>query len=311
MRHRPRWGPAALPYLLLFLTMCFWALNNVVSKVAVGQVPPAALVFWSWFIGLAVLTPFALPRVLARRDLVKRHWFKIVLIGTLGVSLSYHLFLNGLTFTTAINASLVLATVPVVIVALSWLLYRDVVTWRRAAGTAIALLGVVVIVVRGDLGVLVGLDVNIGDILTVGAVTAWALYSLFLRYMPEGLDPLAFLWIFALGGSALNGVVYVSELFAPMDFVLTWETAAMIGYASIFPNVIAFVFYNAGVRALGPAVAGQFNYLLPILSGSLAVGLLGEALEPYHMVGLVVILVGLYLATAPERARRRAAERSA
>ena len=310
MSNRSRQGLTVLPYFLLVLTMCFWALNNIISKVAVGDMPPAALAFWSWAIGLAVLTPFALPRVLARRDLVKQHWLKIVLIGTLGINVFYHLFLNGLSYTTAINATLVLGTMPVAIVGLSWLLYRDVVSWRRAAGTAIALLGVVLVVVRGDLGVLIGLDVNIGDVLTIGAVVTWAFYTLFLRYMPEGLDPLAFLWIFALGGTVVNGVIYVSEVFAPMGFALTWEAAAMIGYVSIFPTVLAFVFYNAGVRALGPAVAGQFNYLLPILSAILAVALLGEELELYHLVGLGVILAGLYFATAPERARSHTAARS-
>jgi drug/metabolite transporter (DMT)-like permease len=298
----------ALPYVLLVLTMCFWALNNIVSKMAVGVMPPPAVAFWSWGLGLAVLTPFGLPRLLARRDLLAKHWLKMVMIGVLGINFFYHLFLNSLTFTTAINATLVLSTMPIAIVFLSWLLYRDPFSWRGGLGTIISLVGVVVVIVQGDLGVLIGLGVNSGDILALAAVISWGFYTVFLRHMPEGLDPLAYLWVFAAAGTVVNGLIYVSEIFTPMGFELTWQGAAMIGYSAIFPLVLAFVFYNAGVRMIGAAAAGQFFYLLPILAAILAIIVLGESVEVYHLVGLVVILVGLFLATAPAGLFRRGAE---
>ena len=184
------------------------------------------------------------------------------------------------------------------IVGLSWLLYREAISWRAALGSAIAFAGVVVVVVRGDIAVLTAFGFNSGDLLMVLAVSAWALYTVLLRHAPSGLNPLALLWVFAVGGLIINGLIYASELFSPMVFTVSWGEAAMIAYVAIFPSVLAFAFYNAGVKALGAGIAGQFNYLTPILTAILAVVFLGESFEVYHLAGLVVIVFGLYLATA-------------
>ncbi len=289
--------PVVSPYVLLLLTMCFWAGNGVISKALVTGVPPAALVFWSWLIGVIALSPWALPHVLARRDLVLRNWLKLVLIGSLAMNFAFHLFYNALTFTTAINSTLIATTIPAVIVGLSWLLYREAISWRAAFGSAIAFIGVVVVIVRGDVGILVGFGFNSGDLLMLLAVVAWSLYTILLRHVPPALNPLAMLWVFAVAGVIINGLIYASEVFAPMAFAVSWGDAAMIAYVAIFPSVLAFVFYNAGVRALGANIAGQFAYLTPILTAILAVIFLGESFELYHLVGLVVIVFGLYLAT--------------
>ena len=124
--------PIVSPYVLLLLTMCFRAGNTVVSKAVVAGVPPAALVFWSWLIGIVAMSPWALPHVLARRDLVLRNWLKLVPIGLLGMSVFFHLFYNALTFTTAINVMLISTAIPAVILGLSWLLYREAISWRAA-----------------------------------------------------------------------------------------------------------------------------------------------------------------------------------
>jgi drug/metabolite transporter (DMT)-like permease len=289
--------PVVSPYILLLLTMCFWAGNNVVAKAVVAGVPPAALVFWSWVIGVIALSPWALPHVLAQRDLVLRNWLKLVLIGSLGMNFAFHLFYNALTFTTAINATLIATIIPAVIVGLSWLLYREAITWRAGIGSAIAFAGVVVVIVRGDLAVLVALGFNSGDLLMIPTVLAWTLYTVLLRHTPPGLNPLAMLWVFAFAGVIVNGVIYISEVFSPMAFTVSWSVAAMIAYVAIFPSVLAFIFYNAGVKSLGPSIAGQFLYLTPVLTAILAVVLLGESFELYHLVGLAVIVLGLYLAT--------------
>jgi len=296
--------PAISPYVLLLLTMCFWSGNGVISKAVVAGVPPAALVFWSWVIGIIALSPFALPHVWARRDLVVRHGLKLVLIGVLGMNLFYHLFYNALTFTTAINATLISTILPAVIVGLSWLLYREAISWRAALGSAIAFAGVVVVIVRGDLAVLASFGFNSGDLLMVLAVLAWALYTVLLRHAPPALDPLALLWVFAVAGVIVNGTIYASEVFSPMAFAVSWGDAAMIAYVAIFPSVLALVFYNAGVKALGPGIAGQFLYLTPILTAILAVVFLGESFEFFHLVSLVVIVVGLYLATTQSNSLR-------
>ena len=161
------------------------------------------------------------------------------------------------------------------------------------------------VVVRGDIAVLTAFGFNSGDLLIVLAVMVWALYTVLLRHAPPGLNPLAMLWAFAVAGLIINGLIYASELFSPMAFTVSWGDAVMIPYVAIFPGVLASVFYNAGVKALGPGIAGQFFHLTLILTAILAVIFLGESFELHHLVGLVVIVLGLFLATTQARFLRR------
>ena len=285
------------PHLLLLLTMCFWGAHPVFAKALITELPPAALTFWSWLVGTVLLTPFALRHLLAERELIWRHWLKLAAIGSLGVSLFYHLFYNALTFTTAINSGLVAATVPALIIGLSWALYREAISWRTGIGTIVAFLGVLVVITSGDVSVLARFAFNVGDLFMLLAVLCWALYSVLLRYVPPKLNPLAFLWVFAVAGTVFNGVIYVTEAFSDMGFALSWSAVVLIGYVAIFPSLLAYLFYNAGVRALGANIAGQFLYLTPILTAVFAVVFIGEAFRLYHLIGLAVIFAGLFLAT--------------
>ena len=286
-----------LPYTLLTLTSLFWAGNGIAGRLAAtGGIDPLGLTFWRWVGALLVLIPFALPHLIAERTLVIKHWRWLTVFGALGVTGFTLVYYTALSLSTAINVTLVAATIPAAIVGLSWLLFRETISWRALVGMVIAFVGVIAIIARGDVGVLIRLEFNLGDIIALGAVLTWALYSVLLRYRPRDLHPLSFLIGLVIPGVALNLTILA---IAPesVAFTPSWRNLAVVGYAALFPSVVAYVFFNAGVKAIGANMAGQFGYLVPLFAAVLAVVILGERFELHHLIGMIVIFIGLYLAS--------------
>ena len=284
-----------LPYVLLVLTNLFWSGNGIAGRFAAGEIDPLGLTFWRWAGALILLLPIALPHAIAQRAILLRHWRLLTMFGFLSVTGFTTFYYYALSLSTAINVTLVATTIPAVIVALSWLLYRDTISRRALIGTLVSFAGVVAIVARGDLGVLLGLAFNPGDLVALVAVFIWALYCVFLRYRPPELHPFAFLLGLVVPGVILNLAI---PIFDPTSLVFepTWPNLAVIGYIALFPGLLAYIFFNAGVKAVGASIAGQFSYLVPVFAAVLAVIVLGETFEVYHLIGMGVIFVGLYLA---------------
>ena len=256
-----------------------------------------ALSFWRWLLALAILLPFAWPHLRAQRALIATHWTRLLLFGVLGIAAFTSLHYVALRHTTAISASLLATTIPAAIVGASWLLFRETISARAALGMAVAFFGVVAIVAKADVAILLALDFNDGDLVMLLNVVIWALYSVLLRYRPPGLHGLAFLAAIVALGLLAIGPLYALEVARGLTFVPDWKNIAMIGYIGVFPSLVAYIFYNAGVEALGANRAGQLLYLTPLFASALAVSLLGERFELYHAAGMAAIFVGLYPAT--------------
>ena len=289
------------PYLMLPLTMLFWAGNSIVGRAAAPDIGPMALSFWRWLLALCILLPFAWPHLRAQRALIVAHRTRLLLFGVLGIASFTSLHYVALRHTTAISASLLATTIPAATVAASWLLFRETIGARAALGMAVALLGVVAIIAKADASILLALDFNDGDLVMLLNVAIWALYSVLLRHRPPGLHGLAFLAAIITSGLFVIGPLYAIEVARGLTFTPNWDSVGMIAYIGVFPSLVAYVFYNAGVAALGANRAAQFLYLSPLFASALAVALLGERFQLYHAAGMAAIFVGLYLATGKPR----------
>jgi drug/metabolite transporter (DMT)-like permease len=303
----PLWRALANPYLLLTLTTLFWGANVVVGRAVTGaEMPPVALSFWRWALAAAILLPFAGPSLWRQRDLVFKHWPILLVLSVTGVAIFNTLLYLALTMTTAVNASLIQGFLPALTVLVSWILLRQGTTLRAIAGMAVSMVGVVVVISRGDVAALFGLGANLGDLLMLPAMAAWALYNVLLRFRPTGLDPFAFILLTFLVGLVFVGGAYAIELAAGKTFALNGATGGAIAYVALFPALLAYIFWNRGVQAVGANAASQFHYLMPLWGSLLAVILLGEAFRLFHLAGIVLIFGGVYLATSTRRANRPA-----
>ena len=291
------------PYLLLTLAVAFWAGNFVLGRAVRDVVPPVTLAFWRWALASLAVTPLALPRLRTAMPALRAHAGLIVILSFLGITVFNTLIYLGLHTTTAVNAVLLQSLMPVAIVLLAVVLDRARVRPVQAVGIALSLSGAVWVLVRGDLAVLAGLRLAPGDGLVLIAVLSYAAYSVLLRRRPT-LDPFVFLWVtFVLGMTMLAPFFAVEALTGPpVRFGLA--ALASFAYVGIFPSVLSFLFFNRGVELVGPERAGLFIHLMPVFGSVLSVALLGEAVRPYHAVGIVAILAGIGLATRTNPQRR-------
>ena len=287
---------ASSPYVLLFLTMLFWSGNAVIGRGIVGTVPPVGLAFWRWTVALAVLLPFGFGPLWAARRSLLMAWPVVMALSVLGVTVFNTLYYLALNSTTAINATLVSSMTPAVIPLVAWIAYRERFSPRQALGLGIAALGVAVVVLRGDLQAAKELRVNDGDLLILLAVLVWAVYSILLRRLPAGLDPLALLT--ATFGIGLMFLVplYFWELSTGAEMRMIPQSFLAIAYTGVFPS-LAFLFWNQAVAAVGSSTAGLFLYLMPVITSLLSVTFLGEIIHPYHLIGAALVIFGIHVAT--------------
>ncbi|MDQ3026270.1 MAG: DMT family transporter [Pseudomonadota bacterium] len=300
---RPSLTLHASPYLLLTLTSLFWSLNWVIGRAIVGHVTPLTLTFIRWVVAVTVMMPFAWPQIRAHWPLVRSNWKVIAWLGFWGTGLHNAFAYVGLQYTTATNGVILNSSIPVMIILLGWLIYRETITRMQALGVGISLLGILAIISRGDPAVLAHLEMNQGDLIVLFGMVFWAAYTVFLRMKPAGLPGLALL--------ACCGVVGVFLLFPLMLFEMlfmegraefTPATIAAMLYVGIFPSFVGYIFWNRGVAEVGPTVAGIFVHLMPAFGALLAWIFLDERIYAFHLVGIALILAGIALTTRGHRA---------
>jgi len=284
------------PYLLLSLTSLFWAGNTVLGRFIVGHVPPITLAFIRWSGAFVVLLPFAARHLARDWPVIRKHAGLLSLLALTGIS-AYNTFAYwGLQYTTAINGLLLQSVAPLFVALWSFVLFRDRLTPRQAAGICVSLTGVVVIVCHGRLDVLLDIAFNRGDLAFVVAILIYAFYAAMLRKRPL-MHPLSFLAVAMGGGALMLSPAMAIELASGKPFVLDGESVATCVFICIFPSLLGYLFLNRGIELVGANRAAPFIHLVPVFGSVLAIVLLGESFELFHAVGYALVFAGITVAT--------------
>jgi drug/metabolite transporter (DMT)-like permease len=284
------------PYLLLTLAVFFWSGNFILGRAVRAHIPPVALAFWRWTIASLLLSVFAWPHLKRDWKMVTRHWLILTIFSFLGVASFNTLVYTGLHWTIALNAFLMQSMMPVMIVALSFLIFREKITRLQTIGVALSLAGALVIIVQGNLNLLLSLSLNQGDLLIFIAILCYAGYSVLLRRRPV-IHPLSFLWVTFILGSLFLLPFYAWETVAIRSIRFNRSTLLAIGYVSVFPSIVSYFCFNRGVELVSANRAGLFIHLMPVFGSIMAMAFLGESLRWFHGVGILLIASGILLAT--------------
>ena len=218
----------------------------------------------------------------------------LLLLSLFGITCFNTLFYVALQTTQAINAALMQSAGPAVIVLLSWWWFGERTNQRQWLGLSLCFLGVGLVLFQGSWEVLQKFELVPGDLWLLPAVLAYASYTTLLRIKPA-ISLMSFLAVtFALGGSML---------IPPMLLEWYWvglpqgspQLAWAVGYVSIFPSILAFLFWNRGVELIGPNLGGLFINLVPVFASLLAIIFLGENFQWYHAGGMLLVLSGMLL----------------
>ncbi|HBM49389.1 MAG TPA: EamA family transporter [Marinobacter sp.] len=287
-----------LAYIGLVLTPLFWAGNAVVARATVEHIPPLSMSFWRWVIALALILPFGLPGLWRHRQVIRQHLVTLLVLATFSVAAFNSLLYYAAMTTTATNIALINSTIPIFVALLAWLLLGERTRPVQALGIGLAIVGILIVIGRGDLRIIAQLQAQPGDLIMVAAVFSWGVFSVLLRKHVVPLPALTFLTAQILLGTLVILPFYLGDLlWFSGGFELSGSTALPLAFFAIFPGILAYAFWNHAVHEIGPANAAIFMYLTPVFASILAILFLGESLGLYHLFGALLILAGLLLAT--------------
>ncbi|MER2535730.1 MAG: DMT family transporter [Rhizobiaceae bacterium] len=284
-------------YILLALTTLFWAGNAVAGKLAVGHISPMLLNLVRWVAAAVVLGLLARDKLRGDWPAAKRNAGLLLALGFSGMTV----FSGGLYFallsTSAINASIMQASMPLVVFVVSFLMYGTKTSLGQAAGFVLSLIGVAITVSHGDLWRLSEMDLNRGDAVMVVAIISYGLYTVALRRRPA-MHWQTFMFALMVAAAVTSMPPALIEWWAGRSGWPTPQGWAITAFVGIFPSLLAQVFFVRGVELIGPNRAGLFLNLVPIFGTLLSILILGETFHLYHALALVLVLGGIGLAEA-------------
>ena len=284
------------PYLLLSLTALFWAGNIVLGRYVAGHVPPMTLSCVRWIGAFFMLLPFAWPHLARDWPVLRARLALMIGLSATGFAVNNALSYWALQYTEALNALLIQSAGPLFVALWSLILFGVRLTWAQLAGIAISLAGVLTIILRGDLGTLAGIRFNLGDVMFAGALLSFGLYSALMPRRPVTHQLSLISFTIACGAILL---LPFSIWEYTTGFVLKLDAITLITlvYVVIFPSTLAYLFFNRGIALIGPNRAAPFFHLVPVFGSAMAILLLGEQPRLFHLVGYVLVLAGVVIAS--------------
>jgi drug/metabolite transporter (DMT)-like permease len=290
--------------LLLTLPPLMWAGNAVVGRLAVGTIPPVALNFTRWLLAFVLLWPLG-KRALADRAAIAKRWPHLAMLGLLGMGSYNALQYLALHSSTPLNVTLIAASSPVWMLGFGMLLHGVHPSRRELLGAVLSLVGVALVIARGEPARLAALTFVPGDLMMLLAIISWALYSWLLARPPAHLqgddrpdwDWAGFLLVQIAFGLVWSGAAAGVEALVAHDARWHWNpwVPAILLYVAIGPSLVAYRCWGLGVSTVGPSVAAFFGNLTPVFAAILSAALLGEPPAWYHGAAFALIVGGIWL----------------
>lgn len=287
---------------LLAVVPALWAVNYLIARSAPGVIAPNMLAGQRWLLAGALFCALTHRELWAQRRAVLADWRRTLVLGALGMWIcGAWVYLAGQS-TSAVNIALIYSLAPVLIVLVARLWLKEPFSAVQALGVALALAGVLHVVLQGQWSQLARVRWVVGDAWVLGAALSWTFFSILLKRWPSPLSESA-----RLGSISLAGVLVILP-FAAWEALTAPEPAfsapglALALAGALLPGYAAYLGYSVMLRELGPARVSVVLYLGPPYGALMAWLVLGEPIHVYHAVGLALILPGIWLVNRRPRA---------
>lgn len=283
-------------YILLALCVLFWSGNFVLGRFIKSDIQPIELAFFRWFFVLLFVFPTLFFIDLKKMfRIFKENIFIMSLLSLLGITIYNTVLYLALQTTTATNALLINSSTPIIIIVYSYLILKTNISKIQIIGVIISTLGVLFLVLKGDLLSVLTLKFTQGDIWIIVCANLWALYSVLLRFKPKGLKNIEMFISFVVLGFIFLLPVYLYQGYSlEQEINQIKDHWYFFLYISLFTSVASYYFWHLGIDTIGAHETGQFTHLMPLFGSLLAFIFLGESLQGYHMMGAVLIAIGIY-----------------
>ena len=285
-------------YIFLILATLFWSGNFIVGKAAsFFEIPPFTLNFYRWTFAWLILAPFTLREIINKKNYIFNNIKLIFVLGITSITIFNSIVYYSLNFTQVISGVLMISTIPVMIIIFCWLFSIEQTNKYQILGVIFSLCGVVVIITRADLNILLNLNFNKGDLWMVVAMFSWAMYSALLRKKKFELSQLSLLQIIISTGLIFLLPAYMIEMSLGYRVNIHLPFVMTLTYVVLFPGLASFIFWIKGISIIGSNRSGIFLHLMPIFSTILAILIFNEKFMIYHLMGSILIILGIILST--------------
>jgi drug/metabolite transporter (DMT)-like permease len=285
-------------YLMLMLCAFFWSGNFIVGKFAtLYEVPPLTLNFFRWLIVWFILIPFTLRDILKNIKIIKKIFYPLLLMSITSISVFNSVVYYSLNFTQVLNGALMISIIPVLIFFISFIFKTEKINLSQIFGLILSITGVVTIVTRLDFTKLINLDLNKGDLWLLVAMLSWAIYSTMLRTHKTELKYLSFMSVIISIGLIFLFPQFLFEFYNHQIIRFSIPVFLIMSYVVLFAGLGSYILWNKAVVIVGPNKAGIFLHLMPVFSSFMAIFLLNEELMNFHIIGAIIIIIGIYLSS--------------
>lgn len=290
---------------MLTMAPLLWAGNAIVGRLLHDLVSPFALNLARWCLAFVLLLPLA-AYVLRKNSAIWQCWKQYAVLGVLGIGSYNALLYLALRTSSPLNVTLVSSSMPIWMLLIGRIWFGTAISARQAAGALLSVLGVALVLSRGDVQQLLALQLVPGDWFMLLATIVWSLYSWLLarsaQTMPSQTEVrgnwAAFLMAQMVFGIGWSAVLAGGEVLTGHSFLIpSWTLAACMLFIVIGPAILAYRFWGEGIKRAGPATAGFFANLIPLFTALLSIPILGEVPQLYHAMAFALIVGGIVVSS--------------
>ncbi|SEA01811.1 Permease of the drug/metabolite transporter (DMT) superfamily [Flavobacterium gillisiae] len=272
-----------------------WSVNFVIASGIKGHIPPVGLAFWRWTIACVVLAPFAIKSTIRNRLEIKKNIRFLALTAVLGITIFNTLIYFAGKTTSAVNLSLIAISIPLFIVAISRIAFKEKVSNTKIIGILTIILGVLILITKGSLQSLLQIKFAIGDLIMLIACLFFASYTILVRLKPKELPSKVFLFsVFVLGVLFLFPF-YLWEHLYYKKVIFDSTTIFAATYVGIFASLVSYYLWNEAITLIGTQKTALIYYLIPVFSGVLAYFFLNQNIVLSQIISMGIIIVGLFI----------------
>jgi drug/metabolite transporter (DMT)-like permease len=285
-----------LAYILLICTTLIWSINFIIGKFAyLFEVPPLSLNFLRWTLVWLLLFPFTYKEIFLNIELIKKNIIYLTILAITSVSAFNSLVYLALNYTQAIDTILMISIIPVFVLFLSSVLGVEKFNLFQLLGLIVSFVGVLIIFSNADLGKILNLNFNIGNVWMLLAVFCWALYSSLLKKKKLPFSTLGMVEILASIGLIFLIPQFIGEQMYGKEIKFNKVFFLILTFVTLFASIAAYYSWNKAIELIGPNRASIFLHLMPVFGVILAIIILKEKFQMYHFIGATFIVSGIYL----------------
>ena len=283
-------------YFMLVCATLFWAGNFMVGKFAFfSNVPPMSLVFVRWSLVWLLLLPFTYKEIIKYKEVIFKNLPLLLFLALTSVGLFNSFTYLSLVYTQVINASLFNTAIPAIIILLCFIFKIEKTNKYQILGLIISVLGILSIITKLNLEILLSLSFNKGDLIMIGGVISWGLYSSFLKKKKFTLPLLTLVHVLCTFGLIFIFPQFMFEFSQGQRINLNIELIYILIFLALFPSIGSYYCWAGAVSIIGANRAGIFLSLIPLFSTIMAIFFYNEQFKFFHLIGAILIIIGLFL----------------